>query len=44
MLLAEVMPDPAVVPFQWPLETWDYIKSALLIGVFSLGAWLGLTL
>lgn len=44
MIPFEVIPDPAVVPFQWPAETWDYIKSALLIGVFSLGAWLGVTL
>lgn len=44
MWLSEVLPEPAVVPFQWPAETWEYLKTAFLIGVFSLGAWLGLEL
>jgi hypothetical protein len=34
--------DPVV--FRWPLETWEYLRAAMCIGVFSLGAWLGVTL
>lgn len=43
MWLSEVA-DPSAPAFVWPAETWDYIKSALLIGVFSLGAFVGLHL
>jgi hypothetical protein len=38
----DVPVDPVV--FRWPLETWEYLRAAMCIGVFSLGAWLGVTL